>query len=162
VTEHAVCGVCSSLQVPCPDCVMAVRPLDGSTRMCRTCVNNSGLVCPNCTDKPEALRGSGWAIGIPLVGIKPYKDQVRALLDETLGGKMWSAAMPAKSGKVNWEAWAGEWHVGIEESKSGAEGGTIFMGMAETCRRRFRVRLPSAWVDRIRQVVCPEREGKSF
>lgn len=146
MTDHASCDVC--------ECLLVTTKAKGD-------------VCPACCPDPSVLVGAGWMSGVGVVAIKPYKEEVRAVLDHLLSrdvlgqpGKGWEPIVTKDGAATNREAWHGQWHVGIHE-KLDADGATVFLGAAEDARRRLKVRLPSAWVARIRQVVCPEAPGRS-
>lgn len=120
-----------------------------------------GLACPGCGQ--EGARGAGWSSITSMVAIKSWKEEIRAALDVALSpeGRVgnWAPVATVDGSKVNREAWAGSWHLGIQED-AGVEG-QRFRGMAECEARGVRCRLPSAWVDRVRQVCCPEAPGRS-
>jgi hypothetical protein len=156
-TEYARCAICSTYQVACPS---------HAGTACSRC-GGSGFLCPSCAE-PEKLAGTGWSTTTAWVPLKQYKEQIRAILDHLLSPEVFGASgggwepRTAKTGKVNREAFYEGWHVGIEESKSGAEGGTVFLGLAENESRGCKCRLPSQWVQRIRDKACPGLECKSL
>lgn len=155
--EFLQCTICSTYMVPCPSCLGAGCNNDEDCKI--------GNVCPSCCER--SLKGSGWGVGIPMVALKEFKEELRGLLDRVLSDEVfgqrsmgWEPVPTIDSQKVNREIWYGQWHLGIEQSKN-PEGEIVFKGLAEDMRRRLKVRLPSAWVQRVRQKVCPEAPGRS-
>lgn len=152
---YATCGICSTLTVVHPAC---------SGRGCEDRDCKSGHVCPKCCERPsEALRGSGWSPKTAMVALKPWKEMVRSAIDAALAARDprdW-VPTPLTNGRVVMrDAWAEGWHLGISEGPT-ADGGVYFRGVAEREDRGIKVRLPSAWVDRIRQACFPGLPGKS-
>ena len=156
--QYIQCGICSTHLVVHPAC--GGSGCVGTAQAGQDC--KDGYVCPKCCEKPyEALRGAGWSPTSCVVALKPYKQQIHDALDRLMDDvkDQWVPTPNQAGTSVMREAWIGEWHFGVSESRYSES--VTWKGMVENESRGVKCRLPSAWVQRIRDKTARGLPGRS-